>query len=421
MKKNEVFLFAIITLSIALVNCNKDGVASNKNMKDNKAVPVINNPGIPQNSTREFFLQQEISIGDIDNNNTFFIEVDDMDVDDKGDIYVLETKSMEVRVFDKYGTFKNKFGRRGEGPGEFILPSDLMVDDRKDLIYISDWKNKKISIFHETGTLDSEIKLKKSPSALAINKDGNYMVAFTVFEKKKDTYYNYINIHTLDNDGDTINKSPDFLEGVMKNIMLNNSSGVTFSMPFNPKGLFYYKNFGDFFYYTFPDNEYAITVFNSKFDKIRIIKKQNPFIKEISKDKRDEYINAYIEQGEARKKGDIYRMTVKYLEFPKFFPLIYALWEMDDGNLLVKSPSPDNRVKIDVFDKNGIYIEQWIVNNPTASVSADSILNAQAIFKNKCIYNYITEGDTLFIVKYRLIEKQQPNAKQTELDGLKSQ
>jgi len=48
-------------------------------------------------------------------------------VDDQGRFFVLEARSAEVRVFDRDGAFLYKFGRPGEGPGDFQRPYGLVI------------------------------------------------------------------------------------------------------------------------------------------------------------------------------------------------------------------------------------------------------------------------------------------------------
>ncbi len=48
-------------------------------------------------------------------------------VDDEGRIFVLETRSDEVRAFDRSGEFLFKFGQPGEGPADFNGPYGLLV------------------------------------------------------------------------------------------------------------------------------------------------------------------------------------------------------------------------------------------------------------------------------------------------------
>jgi hypothetical protein len=67
-------------------------------------------------------------------------------LDKKGNLYVLDIKNVAVKVFDPSGRFVRKFGRKGQGPGEFntafainLAPNgdELMVQELKRLSFFN--------------------------------------------------------------------------------------------------------------------------------------------------------------------------------------------------------------------------------------------------------------------------------------------
>ncbi|MBI5183765.1 MAG: NHL repeat-containing protein, partial [Nitrospinae bacterium] len=74
----------------------------------------------------------------------------DIKVDRKGDIYTLDTLRGVVYIFNERGEIIHKFGRKGEGRGEFYFPTSLAVDQR-GLIYVVDQHKDKILIFNRKG------------------------------------------------------------------------------------------------------------------------------------------------------------------------------------------------------------------------------------------------------------------------------
>jgi len=67
-------------------------------------------------------------------------------LDKKGNLYVLDFKNVAVKVFDPAGRFVRKFGRKGQGPGEFntafainLAPNgdELMVQELKRLSFFN--------------------------------------------------------------------------------------------------------------------------------------------------------------------------------------------------------------------------------------------------------------------------------------------
>ena len=49
-------------------------------------------------------------------------------------------------IFTSEGHFVTSFGGEGRGPGEFVSPRGLAVDD-SGVVYVCDWKNNRIQIF----------------------------------------------------------------------------------------------------------------------------------------------------------------------------------------------------------------------------------------------------------------------------------
>jgi DNA-binding beta-propeller fold protein YncE len=98
-----------------------------------------------------------------------------MDVAKIGEfIYVSDTKNKRVQVFDTAGTAITRFGKEGEGKGEFMFPYGIAGDD-KGQIYVADLYNGNISIFNKKGKFvdyfkesDEKNKVIEAPGGLRI-------------------------------------------------------------------------------------------------------------------------------------------------------------------------------------------------------------------------------------------------------------
>lgn len=70
----------------------------------------------------------------------------------EGHLYVADTHYHRIVVFDSIGTVIKKFGRFGEGDGEFIYPTDVAFD-KEGRIFVSEYGgNDRISVFDKDGT-----------------------------------------------------------------------------------------------------------------------------------------------------------------------------------------------------------------------------------------------------------------------------
>jgi DNA-binding beta-propeller fold protein YncE len=74
----------------------------------------------------------------------------DVAVDEGGNVYALESLAGRVWVFDKQGKEVRRFGKRGQDPGEFDLPSGLAVD-RKGSVYVLDGNRGSVQVYTREG------------------------------------------------------------------------------------------------------------------------------------------------------------------------------------------------------------------------------------------------------------------------------
>ena len=89
-------------------------------------------------------LEEEFRIGVMDGESPeLFGDVGSLTADRNGTIYVADFQSAEIRVFDSDGDFVRRFGRRGEGPGEFrlLLRSMTLLWRHPDRLWVADAPN----------------------------------------------------------------------------------------------------------------------------------------------------------------------------------------------------------------------------------------------------------------------------------------
>lgn len=74
----------------------------------------------------------------------------DITVDGEGMVYVVDSLNFRVQIFDKTGRFNSKFGNHGDGTGDFGRPKGIAVD-RDGHIYVADALFDTIQIFDRQG------------------------------------------------------------------------------------------------------------------------------------------------------------------------------------------------------------------------------------------------------------------------------
>jgi hypothetical protein len=82
-------------------------------------------------------LVHDLTIGGAEDGPTSFSEIRMLAVDGAGQIYVLEPKEHEARLFAPDGRFIRRFGGWGEGPAEFQNPNGIALDrDDRPWVYV---------------------------------------------------------------------------------------------------------------------------------------------------------------------------------------------------------------------------------------------------------------------------------------------
>jgi hypothetical protein len=82
--------------------------------------------------------------------DVLFVNPIDVVADIKGNIFILDISDNNIKKFNPSGKFLKVIGRKGQGPGEFNMPSDLVL--ARDCLAVLDMGNQRLS----TLTLDGE-------------------------------------------------------------------------------------------------------------------------------------------------------------------------------------------------------------------------------------------------------------------------
>ena len=92
-------------------------------------IKVVTNPETPKYGDFSFDLEEDLVIGDVNDEDYFFPKRVSLNVDNAGNIYVCDGGNRRVQKYDKNGLYLRTIGRRGQGPGEYMYPSGLFFDD----------------------------------------------------------------------------------------------------------------------------------------------------------------------------------------------------------------------------------------------------------------------------------------------------
>ncbi len=179
--KNKICITAIIIIS---------GICTAQSKKTENGVLYAEN-GIKSEMElqgKEIVLTKILSIGKTDGKDEEMLyRINDIKVDSEGIIYISERSTKSVKKFNAKGEFIMKFGREGDGPGEFRDPIKVFISRNKD-VCVLDQKGV-ISRFSNNGEFINSFKIKNYAYDFVISSSEKFYVFENVYSGKKISIY----------------------------------------------------------------------------------------------------------------------------------------------------------------------------------------------------------------------------------------
>ena len=153
-------------------------------IKTENGVQVVYNPknpiSVPGVPTR-IEVTQDLCIGDEEGIEDFvFSQIRSVQVDEEENIYVLDSREVCVKVFDRNGKHLRTFGKRGQGPGEIQSPTRMYLTAGKEIL-IYDTGNSRLSCYSLDGECLKEMSTAKHFLSRAIpDSKGNIIAQLLV-------------------------------------------------------------------------------------------------------------------------------------------------------------------------------------------------------------------------------------------------
>ncbi|RKY80955.1 hypothetical protein DRQ07_04955 [candidate division KSB1 bacterium] len=116
-------------------------------------------------------LEKVSTIGKNDGSeNEIFAKIQDFCFDNAGNIYVLDSEFLNIKVYDKNNNLVNVIGGNyGQGPGEFLQPRSIDVDSLLN-IYVVDYRKNDITVFNRFGKILTVKKVRPKTSLIKVGK-----------------------------------------------------------------------------------------------------------------------------------------------------------------------------------------------------------------------------------------------------------
>lgn len=129
-------------------------------------VTVVKNPKEPMSGSDVLFLQEELSVGKAEGKEEYLFydirsPVSNVDVDAQNNIYVLDIKASQVKVFDKDGHFVRTIGRKGQGPGEFEGAWKIFISSGNELI-VEGMMSRRLDYFNLDGVYIKRVSIAQA-------------------------------------------------------------------------------------------------------------------------------------------------------------------------------------------------------------------------------------------------------------------
>jgi hypothetical protein len=345
-----LFIALIMTISFREKKSDWKGT-----FEEEYGVTVAMNPKNPMYRDNVFSLKEDLALGEKERNEKhMFYLLTDMDADSQGNIYVLDSENVNIKVYDQKGRYQRVISRKGERPGELQNPVDIYIDD-KDLIYVCDSGNNRISIFNGQGDLVNSINFNEYSAGkiIGINPQGG--IILRVDKTSLESSMNFITRVYFINIYSNKYKFVKNLYSVSVPIMQHfrkEEKGIALTIPYQKELCWTLDSSGNV--YIGESQAYEIQVYSPEGKQIRRIEKEF----EPSKVLKPDIENYVKDQFLFNKKERIFWSPIvqRQLRVPEHKPVFEKLFFADDKLFVLRSEKGSKeRSLLDVFDSEGRY------------------------------------------------------------------
>ncbi len=250
-----------------------------------------------------------------------------------GSVVVANAGTAEIRFYDAEGRFLNSVGRRGEGPGEY--GSIGRVDFLGDSIFVSDYRNVRLSVLASDGTFVRSVNLSAfglaPPRPLGLFASGSILVWASVVEDLvlvAGVNAEYVEYHRVDPTGTSVESVGRFFGG--EYYVEDDGGGSSARMPFGRRSAAAVA--GETFYYSDGSN-IAITQYSESGVALRIVRHPMTTAPATSEDL-DRVVDRFLSPlDEDRRRR--FRSTYRAMPLPSAMPAVGALLVGSEGDLWV--------------------------------------------------------------------------------------
>jgi hypothetical protein len=192
MRRLVVFSLCLVLLA----GCSKD---SRKNyvIVQEDGIKVYKNEDRPSVKDLNISPRQVLAIGGEDENAQVpgreFTWARFLDIDSRGNIYILDSPSASVKKFDGHGNFIKSLGREGSGPGE--MKSPYLLNILNDIVYVTEPFVRRIVQFDTEGNFLGNVQLTRGlPNFMQTVGQDKFIAFMLRFEQTDKGIYQNFNL-----------------------------------------------------------------------------------------------------------------------------------------------------------------------------------------------------------------------------------
>ena len=346
-------------------------------------IKVVKNPEQPLFGEIIFDLEENLSIGSTTDEKATFYNSVNFAVDSKDNILVLDRENCRIQKFNDKGDFLYTIGRKGQGPGEFTRPSELILD-LNDIIYVKE--SRRLHVFNKTGEFIKSIPVDNSYRSIVITKEMNIITVtrtLSPIDSSED-------VCLLSPDGNKIKTIANFLiprPDYSSRLGISDST-IQHRLHLCP------LNF-DKTVYSF-SSRYRFYVVNTS-GKIGFIFEKDEQPISFTRKEKNQRIDSMYKRKKMRGVQSSRQEIENVYNFPETKPFFYSVLHDDKDNIYVLRirsffMDPNNRyINYDLFNKDGYYLYRV------------KTLHPPEIIKNGYLYNdRMDENGYIYIKRYKI-------------------
>jgi hypothetical protein len=299
--------------------------------QDSTLTKIVRNSTVPAFKDIKYELEEDVEIGKGGSGNVLFYRVVDIEVDEEGNIYVLDGGLNKVHKFNEDGGYAGSFGGSGQGPGELEMASFMRINEAAEQILVKD--QIKAEVFSLGGQYIKRINFKRSLLDFLIARDGALFCGTLTVGENEQKFL----VCLTDETGVVLRIMAMYSWEVGRVEKFDSSTFVTSFSGF--EHFVYLATCQNGFIYG-NSEKYELTVVEDKFKSSFVISKDDQSPKFTPEEKRE----------------------FRRFKLPSHKPFFYGLFSDEEGRVYVqRTPSRgrgEEQILVDVFSAEGDFLYQ---------------------------------------------------------------